>query len=146
MIRRVGPVTVIALLALAFPTSALAGKVKLNGAVAGSPKSKVTFVVQKKNGNLGKITKMKFTKVNVNCSDGTAGLIGGQSTKAFRVSGNHFTKKSKIFGTGIDKGYFRASGKFRRGGKQLTGKVRFSIRTTSGAGCGTGNVKFAAAK
>lgn len=146
MFRRVGPAIAVALIALAFPTGALAGKVKLKGAVAGQPKSNVTFVVQKHNGNLGKITKMKFTKIGVNCNDGTAGLIGGQTTKPFRVSGNHFTKKTKLFGTGIDKGYFRASGSFRKGGKQVTGKVRFSLKAETGAGCGTGNVKYAAAR
>ena len=49
-------------------------------------------------------------------------------------------------GVGIDKGYFKASGKFRRGGKAVKGRVRFAFKTAPGAGCGTDSVRWRAEK
>ena len=37
-----------------------------------------------------------------------------------------------MLGTGIDHGYFKATGKFRRGGKAVKGNVRFAFKTTHG--------------
>ena len=144
--RRTTLFSFVILAALVLPAGANAGKVTLHGSLAGQPKSGVRVTVQKQHGNLGKVTQLKFTKVAALCDDGSGGLIAGQITRAFRVSGNKFTKKTRVGGVGIDKGYFRASGTFRRGGKNLAGRVRFSFKTTTGAGCGTGNVRYQAAK
>ena len=131
---------------LVMPASASAGKIKLQGTVAGAPASNVQITVTKNHGNLQQITKLKFARVPLNCSDGTAGAITGQSTGSFKVRGKDFTRRTRIEGIGIEKGHFRVSGKFRRGGKVAKGFVRFAIKATSGAGCGTGNVRWKAAK
>ena len=43
-----------------------------------------------------------------------------------------------------DKGYFKATAKFRRGGKAAKGSVRFAFKTTVGTGCGTDSVRWRA--
>ena len=143
--RRIATMTGILIL-LAVPATAAAGKVRLQGEVAQAPASNVQITVSKKQGNLQAITKLKFARVPLNCDDGTNGAITGQATHSFKVRGKDFTRRTRIEGVGIDKGYFRVSGKFRRGGKVAKGFVRFAIKATTGAGCGTGNVRWKAAK
>ena len=143
--RRIATLGVIAVL-LVVPAGASAGKLKLQGAVAGAPASKVQLTVTKNHGNLQQITKLKFARVPLNCSDGTSAAITGQSLRSFKVRGKDFTRRNRVEGIGIEKGYFRVSGKFRRGGKVAKGFVRFAIKTTSGTGCGTGNVRWKAVK
>jgi hypothetical protein len=144
--RRVVTVFVVGLIALAMPGVASAGKVKLGGGVAGAPSSKVQITVTKKHGNLGKITKLKFNRVPITCADGLNTAINGRTVRSFRVSGNKFTKRTRIAGPGIKNGFFRASGKFRRGGKVAKGFVRFSVKRTDGVGCGTDTQRWKAKK
>jgi hypothetical protein len=144
--RRVVAVCVVALIAVAVPSVASAGKVKLSGGVAGAPASKVQITVTKKHGNLGKITKLKFSRVPITCADGLNTAINGRTVRSFRVSGNKFTKRTRIAGPGIKNGFFRASGKFRRGGKVGKGFVRFSVKRTDGVGCGTDTRRWKAKK
>jgi hypothetical protein len=131
---------------LAVPATASAGKIKLQGNVAGTPSSNVQLTVRKDEGDLEKITKLKFQRVPLNCSDGTSGAISGQTVRSFEVRGKDFTRRTRIAGPGISKGFFRVSGKFRRGGRVAKGFVRFAITSTTGAGCGTGNVRWKATK
>ncbi|MQA74448.1 MAG: hypothetical protein GEU88_08950 [Solirubrobacterales bacterium] len=131
--------------ALALPATASAEKVKLEGTVTDVPSSKVKVGVKKKHGEIRKITSMKFRKVPVTCSDGSSGAING-NLPLFPVRGNDFTRKAKIRGTGIESGFVKVAGKFRRGGKVVKGTVRFSFKSESGAGCGTDEQAFKATK
>ncbi|MGH2800486.1 MAG: hypothetical protein ACRDM0_23040 [Thermoleophilaceae bacterium] len=133
-------------LALALPATATAGKLKLRGAVTGAQGSSVQVTVTKKGGDIGKITKLKFKRVPLNCQDGQGGAISGSTVRSFGVRGRDFTRKTRISGLGIRKGYFRVAGKFRRGGKVAKGSVRFAIKRTDGVGCGTGDVRWKARK
>jgi hypothetical protein len=144
--RRVVAVCVAVVVVLAVPSVASAGKVKLGGGVAGAPASKVQITVTKKHGNLGKITKLSFNRVPITCADGLNTAISGRTIRSFRVSGNKFQKRTRIVGDGIKKGYFRASGKFRRGGKVAKGFVRFSVKRSDGVGCGTDTQRWKARK
>lgn len=143
--RRVAMLAVF-VVALALPAAATAGKIKLDGGVTGAQGSNVQLTVTKNGGEIGKITKLKFQRVPLNCQDGQAGAISGRSLRSFPVSGRDFTRRTKISGVGIKKGFFRVSGKFRRGGKVAKGSVRFSIKRTDGVGCGTGDVRWKAQK
>jgi hypothetical protein len=144
--RRVAAVATLTL-ALALPASAVgAGKIKLEGGVTGAQGSSVKLTVTKKSGHIGKITKLKFQRVPLNCQDGQGGAISGRTLGSFPVRGKDFTRRTKISGTGIKNGFFRVSGKFRRGGKVAKGGVRFSIKRTDGVGCGTGDVRWKATK
>jgi hypothetical protein len=144
--RRVAAIATLTL-ALALPASAVgAGKIKLEGSVTGAQGSSVKLTVTKKDGHIGKITKLKFQRVPLNCEDGQGGAISGRTLGAFPVRGKDFTRRTKISGTGIKNGFFRVSGKFRRGGKVAKGGVRFSIKRTDGVGCGTGDVRWKATK
>jgi hypothetical protein len=146
MVRRAVVLVMAAMVMLAVPSVASAGKVKLGGGVAGAPASKVQITVTKKHGNLGKITKLKFNRVPITCADGLNTAINGRTVRSFRVSGNKFTKRTRIAGPGIKNGFFRASGKFRRGGKVAKGFVRFSVKRTDGVGCGTDTQRWKARK
>ena len=86
----------------------------------------------------------KFSKVEATCQDGSGGAISGSDPRHFAISGKNFTRKTRVLGTGIKHGYFKATGKFRRGGKAVKGTVRFAFKTTSGVGCGTGKVPWRA--
>jgi hypothetical protein len=133
--------TVVFAFVLALPASSSAGgKLRLEGEVAFAPGSKVKLTVTKKRGHIGKITKLKFQRVPLNCQDGQGGAISGRTLGSFPVRGKDFTRKTRISGTGIKNGFFRVSGRFRHGGKTAKGKVRFSIKRTDGIGCGTGDV------
>ena len=145
--RKAGAVAVTtAVTALTVAAGASAVTIKLKGEVVGQPKSNVQVTVRKEHGDLTKITKLVFKRVAATCEDGTGGAINGSDPRDFSISGKNFTRKTRVLGPGIDHGYFKSSGRFRRGGKALTGKVRFAFKTTAGVGCGTGNPKFKAAK
>jgi hypothetical protein len=139
-------VLAILVVVLALPAAAIAGKIELKGGVAGAQGSSVQVTVTKKSGHIGKITKLKFQRVPLNCQDGQAAAISGRTLRSFPVRGKDFTRKTKISGPGIGNGFFRVSGKFRRGGKVAKGSVRFSIQRTDGVGCGTGNQRWKATK
>jgi len=139
-------VSAILVVALALPAAAIAGKIKLDGGVTGAQGSRVQLTVTKKSGDIAKITKLKFQRVPLNCQDGAAAAINGRTLRAFPVRGKDFTRKTKISGPGIGNGFFRVSGKFRRGGKVAKGSVRFSIQRTDGVGCGTGDQRWKATK
>jgi hypothetical protein len=143
--RRVAVLAVFAL-ALALSATATAGKVQLGGAVSAAPGSKVKLTITKQGGEIRKITKLKFQRVPINCQDGQGGAITGRALRSFPVSGKDFTRKTRIQGVGIQKGYFRVSGKFRRGGKVAKGSVRFAIQRPDGVGCGTGDLRWKAEK
>ena len=146
--RKVGTLAVIALVAvasLALAASASAEKLRLSGEIVGQPQSKAQItVLRNKHKNLKAVLKVKFTKVEATCEDGSSGTISGSDPRAFRIGGKNFTRKTRVLGTGIDRGYFKATGKFRRGGKAVKGTVRFAFKTTSGVGCGTGRVDWRA--
>ncbi len=134
-------------LALALPaTAAGAGKIALKGEVVGVPTSGVAITITKDQASIGKITKLNFNRVPLSCSDGQTGVVSGSSTRSFEVRGKNFTRRTRIAGPGIQNGFFRVSGKFRRGGRVAKGFVRFSLKTTTGAGCGSDNVRWKAAK
>jgi hypothetical protein len=139
--------TLVLALTVAVPaSSSAAGKLRLTGAVAFAPGSKVQLTVTKKRGHIGKITKLKFQRLPLNCQDGQAVAISGRTLRSFPVRGKDFTRRTKISGTGIRNGFFRVTGKFRRGGKVAKGAVRFSIKRTDGVGCGTGDLRWKAEK
>jgi hypothetical protein len=147
--RRAGVVTLmvaVGVAALALPGSAAAANIKLKGEVIGQPSSGVQVTVKKEHGDLTKITKLRFNRVAATCSDGSSGAISGSDPRDFSISGKSFTRKTRVLGTGIDRGYMKVSGAFHGGGKTLTGKVRFAFKTTAGVGCGTGKPKFKATK
>jgi hypothetical protein len=127
--------------ALVLAAGASAETLRLKGQVVGQPRSKAEVtVVRDKHNNLKAIKKLKFTRIAATCSDGTSGAISGADPRPFAIHGKNFTRKTRVLGTGIDHGYFKATGKFRRGGKAAKGTVRFAFKTTAGAGCGTGRV------
>jgi hypothetical protein len=146
--RRVGTLAALALVALAslgLASGASAEKLRLKGQIVGQPQSKAQItVLRNRHRNLKGVLKVKFTKVNATCEDGSSGTISGSDPRPFGISGKNFTRKTRVLGTGIDKGYFKATGTFRRGGKAVKGKVRFAFKLTSGVGCGTGNVVWRA--
>jgi hypothetical protein len=132
---------------LALPATAGAAKVKLDGAVVGQPDSRAQITVRKRHHKLRQVTKLAFSKVDVSCQDGTAGQISGHVTRSFAIRGKDFTRKSRLDAIGIDNGYFKATGRFRGGGKSVSGKVRFAFKLSSnGTGCGTGEVRWKASK
>jgi hypothetical protein len=144
--RRVAALTALAV-ALALPAAAMgAGKIKLEGGVAGAQASNVQVTVTKKGGEIGKITKLKFQRVPINCQDGQGGAISGRTLGSFQVRGRDFTRRTRISGPGIQNGFFRVSGRFRRGGKVAKGSVRFAIQRPDGIGCGTGDLRWKAVK
>ena len=131
--------------ALALPATASAEKFKLEGNIIGVDASEVTVGVQKRHGEIRRIGSMKFRRVPVTCSDGSQGAING-NLPSFPVRGKEFTRKATIQGTGIDSGFVRVSGRFRRSGRVLKGSVRFSFKADSGAGCGTDDQRYKASK
>ena len=145
---RAGTLAAIALVAiasLALASSASAEKLRLKGEIVGQPQSKAQItVLRNKHKNLKAVLKVKFTKVQATCEDGSGGAISGSDPRHFAISGKNFTRKTRVLGTGIEHGYFKATGKFRRGGKAVKGTVRFAFKTTSGVGCGTGKVPWRA--
>jgi hypothetical protein len=139
--------TLVLALALFVPaSSSAAGKLKLEGAVAFAQGSKVQLTVTKKSGHIGKITKLKFEGLPLNCQDGQTAAISGRTLRSFPVRGKDFTRRTKISGPGIRNGFFRVTGNFRRGGRVAKGAVRFSIKRTDGVGCGTGDLRWKATK
>lgn len=144
--RKVGMIAIVALIAgLALAASASAAKLKLRGQIVGQPQSKAQItVIRDRHNNLQAVGRIKFTKVTATCDDGTGGAISGSDPRQFPISGKNFTRKTRVQGVGIDHGYFKATGKFRRGGKAVKGSVRFAFKTTSGAGCGTDSVRWRA--
>lgn len=144
--RKVGMIAMVTLIAgLVLATSASAAKLKLRGQIVGQPQSKAQItVIRDSHNNLQAVRKLKFTKVAATCDDGTGGAISGSDPRQFPISGKNFTRKTRIKGIGIDKGYFKATAKFRRGGKAVKGSVRFAFKTTAGAGCGTDSVRWRA--
>jgi hypothetical protein len=135
-----------AVAALAFPAWAAAGSINLKGQVVGQPRSKAAITVVKKHGDLVAIGGISFKRVAVLCSNGTGGTISGSDSRRFKIRGKNFTRKTRVLGPGIDHGYFRATGKFRRGGKAVKGNVRFAFTASDGSGCGTGKVRWRAEK
>jgi hypothetical protein len=135
-----------AVVALAFPAWAAAGSINLKGQVVGQPQSRASITVVKKHGDLVAIGGISFKRVAVLCSNGTSGAISGSDSRRFKIRGKNFTRKTRVLGPGIDHGYFRATGKFRRGGKAVKGNVRFAFTASDGAGCGTGKVRWRAEK
>ncbi len=133
-------------LVMVFPATALAEQIKLKGEIVGVPTSGVRITITKDDGAIGKISKLSFNRVPLTCSDGSAASVSGSALQAFEVRGKNFTRRTSIAGPGIQNGFFRVSGKFRRGGKTAKGFVRFSLKTTTGAGCGTDNVRWKASK
>jgi hypothetical protein len=131
---------------LVLPSGAAAAQLHLRGQVVGQPSSKAQITVVKKHGDLTAISSIKFTRVAVTCSDGTSGAISGSDPRTFKIHGKNFTRKTRVLGVGIDHGYFRATGKFRKGGKAVKGGVRFAFKASSGAGCGTGKLTWRASK
>ena len=144
--RRIAAIATFALV-LALPAEdAVAGKIKLDGEVTGAEGSRVQITVTKKSGHIGKITKLKFQRVPLNCEDGQAAAISGRTLGSFPVRGKDFTRRTRISGVGIKKGFFRVTGRFRRGGKVAKGGVRFAIKRSDGVGCGTGDLRWKASK
>lgn len=136
-----------ATLTLAMAATASATNLNLSGQVVGQPKSKAKITVHKNGqGNLTQIRSITFQRVAAQCSDGSSGAISGSDPRTFAIHGKNFTRKTRVLGSGIKHGYFKATGKFRRGGKAVKGNVRFAFKTTSGAGCGTGKVRWRAEK
>ena len=144
--RRVSIGALVALVAIGtLAAGASAEKLKLKGQLVGQPRSKAQLtIVRDKHNNLEAVKKIKFTRVAATCSDGSGGAISGADPRSFSIHGKNFTRKTRVLGTGIDHGYFKATGKFRRGGKAVKGTVRFAFKTTTGAGCGTGRVVWRA--
>jgi hypothetical protein len=131
--------------ALALPATASAEKLKLEGKVIGVAESKVAVGVQKRHGEIRRIGSMRFRRVPVTCSDGSQGAIDG-NLPSFPVRGKSFTRKATIQGTGIDSGFVKVSGRFRRSGRVVKGSVRFSFKAEGGAGCGTDVRRYKASK
>ena len=77
--RRVGTLAALALVAvasLALASGASAEKLRLKGEIVGQPQSKAQItVLRNKHKNLKGILKVKFTKVNATCDDGSSGTI-----------------------------------------------------------------------
>ena len=146
--RKAGSLAALALVALAslaLASGASAEKLRLKGKIVGQPQSKAQItVVRNKHKNLKSVLKVKFTRSTATCEDGSSGDDQRRRPAPFPISGKNFTRKTRVLGTGIDHGYFKAAGKFRRGGKAVKGRVRFAFKTTSGVGCGTGKVKWRA--
>lgn len=137
--------TVLGVAAMALAPAASAEKLKLSGQVVGQPQSKAQItVIRDRHRNLQAVRKVQFKKVNALCDDGSSGTISGSDPRKFAVGGKNFTRKTRVLGTGIDHGYFKATGKFRQGGKAVKGNVRFAFKTTTGAGCGTGKLRWRA--
>ncbi len=144
-IRIAAALTLVAAATLGLAAGASAKKLKLEGQVVGQAQSRVQItVVRDSHKNLKAVTKVAFKKVTATCSDGTGGAISGADPRPFSIGGKNFTRKTRVLGTGIDHGYFKATGKFRRGGKAVKGNVRFAFKTTTGAGCGTGKLRWRA--
>ncbi|HEX2129581.1 MAG TPA: hypothetical protein VHF58_10240 [Solirubrobacterales bacterium] len=131
------------LVSLAVAVPAQADKLKLRGSLIGVPTATVKMGVEKRHGDIKRVTSITFKRVPVNCADGTGGEIQGQLT-GFGVRGKDFTRKGPIRGTGINNGFLRVAGKFSRGGKVAKGNVRFSFQNNAGAGCGTDDVNWKA--
>ena len=120
-------------------------KLRLSGGIVGQPRSKAQVtVLRNENKKLKAILDVKFTRITAECDDGTSGTISGQDPRRFGIGGKSFTRKTRVVGTGIDHGYFRATGKFRRGGKAVDGKVTFTFTLNGGAKCDTGQVAWRA--
>lgn len=130
---------------LTFATGASANSFKLKGSLVGNPTAKVTVKVKKNGSGIVAVKGMKFTNVPATCSDGSGGVIGG-SINPFPVDKNNFNRKGRISGAGITNGFLKVGGHFSRGGKAISGKVRFSFKIDSGAGCGTDDLRWKAQK
>ncbi len=143
--RTVAALALVSAATLGLAAGASAKKLKLDGQVVGQSQSRVQItVIRDSHNNLQAIRKVAFKKVSALCDDGSSGAISGSDPRKFVIGGKNFTRKTRVLGTGIDHGYFKATGKFRRGGKAVKGNVRFAFKTTSGAGCGTGKVRWRA--
>ena len=141
--KKAGLCAAVVLASLAVAVPAQADKLRLQGSLIGVPTATVKMGVQKKHGDIKRVTSITFKHVPVNCADGSAGEIQGQLL-GFGVRGREFTRKGPIRGTGIHNGFLRVAGKFSRGGKVAKGKVRFSFQNDAGAGCGTDDVDWKA--
>ena len=127
------------------PATASANTYKLKGEITGVSSSGVTVKVKKTKGRIGRIESLKFQRVPVTCDGGSSGAISATFPQ-FPVRGKDFTRKTKIQGVGINDGFVKVNGKFRRHGKAVKGFVRFAFKSTGGQGCGTDSVRWKASK
>ncbi len=130
---------------LALPATASANTYKLKGGIVGSPGTGVTAKVKKTSGKVKQIRSLEFKRVPVRCDDGSTGTLNSTFPQ-FGLNGKDFTRRTRIEGTGIQNGFVRVSGKFRRNGRVVKGFVRFSFKSSAGSGCGTDNVRWKAKK
>ena len=130
---------------LALPATAGANTYKLRGGIVGSPGTGATAQVKKKSGEIKQIRSLEFKRVPVRCEDGSTGTLNATFPQ-FGVNGKDFTRRTRIQGTGIQNGFVRVSGKFRRNGRVVKGFVRFSFKSSAGSGCGSDTVRWKARK
>ena len=128
-----------ALLVLAVPAAAQAGKIAHRGSINGMAETKVKFVVKKRDGELRRINDMAFIDVPYTCEDGPGGTISS-NLESFPISGNDFNRRATLEGAAIEKGSVRVTGEFSNGGRRAAGTVRFSFDLTASTGCGTDEV------
>lgn len=122
-------------------TTAHADKVKHRGSVKGAPDSSVKFALKKRNGELIKVTNLKFKRIPVVCEDGAGGEIQGELSN-FGVKGRKFRKRGRIQGTGIENGRIRVKGQFRKKGKRAEGRIKIAFQASSGQACGTDDARW----
>lgn len=134
-----------ALLVLAAPAVAQAGKIKHRGTITDVPGTYVKFTVKKKNGELKSITNMSFIDIPVTCNEGSSGPLR-LDVSSFPVSGKDFIRKGQFGGPDIEDGLLRLSGRFFKGGKRASGEVRASFQSPSGAACGTDDLAWTTRK
>ena len=102
---------------------------------------------QERAATCGKITKLKFQRVPLNCEDGQGGAISGRTLGSYAVRGKDFTRRTKISGTGIRERHLPRRGQVpAAAARSPSGSVRFSIKRTDGVGCGTGDLRWKAQK
>lgn len=143
---RKATMTGVAVLALALPAAASADTIKHEGSIDGVPEAEVKFAVKKTDGELLKVTDLRFNHVPVTCDDASSGTVTAQ-LPSFGLRGrDKFTRKGPIQGAGISDGTLRAFGKLASNGKQARGNVRIAFKSSSGAGCGTNDLNWSTAK
>lgn len=136
----------IAVLALALPASATADTIKHEGSIDGVPSAQVKFAVKRNDGELRKVTDLRFNHVPVTCEDGSNPAVTVRLPSFGLFAKDRFTRKGPIQGVGISDGTLRAFGKFARNGKQARGNVRIAFKSSSGSGCGTSELNWSTAK
>lgn len=131
--KKLALVSIVAV-ALAFPTLALAKKIRVAGGVIGDENSRITANVTKKSDGIRKISAFEASGINIRCDgqvvDGFGFTISGSvavnDQRSFKARLQNEERPSEVL---------RVSGKVAKSGKRVKGNMKTNKITINGETC-----------